>query len=285
MLEVTMKRVIACIDSSPCINALAEAAAWVATQTGRELVLLQVLDYYPASYHLGEISGVIGFESNAMLLKELAELEHKQSELALDYSNNLLKHISESIQEKYNLNTTHIQEKGDFIEQGTQLLEADDIVLIGRLGERSAEKNKPLGTNVENFIRSANCTVMTVGETFTPPTRFIFAYEFSPTCTKMMHRIAQSDLLRQLQCHVLYVGDHAEILAQATDYLEKAGLDVVPVSRYGDVAHHILSYQEETEIQLIVLGAFSHSKIHQFFLGSIATSIFRNAKVPLLVAK
>ena len=85
-----MKRVIACIDSSPCINALADAAAWIAKQTGRELVLLQVLDYYPASYHLGEISGVIGFESNAMLLKELAELEQKQSEIALDYSNNLL---------------------------------------------------------------------------------------------------------------------------------------------------------------------------------------------------
>lgn len=59
---------------------------------------LQILDYYPASYHLGEISGVIGFESNAMLLKELAELEQKQSELALDYSNNLLKHISELIE-------------------------------------------------------------------------------------------------------------------------------------------------------------------------------------------
>ncbi len=93
-----MKRVIACIDSSPCVNAVAEAAAWVAKQTQRELVLLQVLDYYPASYHLGEISGVIGFESNAMLLKELAELEQKQSELALDYSNNLLKHISELIE-------------------------------------------------------------------------------------------------------------------------------------------------------------------------------------------
>ena len=40
-----MKRVIACIDSSSCINDLAEAAAWIAKQTVRELVLLQVLDY------------------------------------------------------------------------------------------------------------------------------------------------------------------------------------------------------------------------------------------------
>ena len=47
----------------------------------------------------------------------------------------------------------------------------------------------------------------------------------------------------------------------------------------------ILEYQREHDIQLIVLGAFSHSKIHQFFLGSITTNIFRNSTVPLLVAK
>ena len=280
-----MKRVVACIDSSPCINALAEAAAWIAKKTNRELVLLQVLDYYPASYHLGEISGVIGFESNAMLLKELAELEQKQSELALDYSNNLLNHISELIQEKHGIVPTRIQEKGDFLEQSFSVLQEDDIALIGRLGERSAERKKPMGSNVENFIRGANCTVMTVGETFKPPTRFIFAYEYSPTCEKIIHRIAQSDLLRILQCHLLYVGDHPEVLKDPEQFLKQAGLDVVTEYRYGDVSENILEYQKEHGIQLILLGAFSHSKIKQFFLGSITTAIFRNSTVPLLVVK
>ena len=280
-----MSRVIACIDSSPCINAIAEAAAWVARQTKRELVLLQILDYYPASYHLGEISGVIGFESNAMLLKELAELEQKQSDLAIDYSNNLLKHISEMILEKYGMQSTKIQEKGDFLEQSFNVLKEDDFVIIGKVGERAAEKNKPIGSNVENFIRGANCTVMTVGEHFKIPTRFIFAYEYSPTCLNLMQRIAQSDLLKTLQCHLLYVGDHPEVLKDPEEFLKNAGLDVITVYRYGDVAENILEYQQELGIQMIVLGAFSHSKIHQFFLGSIATSIFRNATVPLLVAK
>ncbi|KWQ04943.1 universal stress protein [Acinetobacter harbinensis] len=280
-----MKRVIACIDSSPCVNAVAEAAAWVAKQTNRELVLLQVLDYYPASYHLGEISGVIGFESNAMLLKELAELEQKQSELALDYSNNLLDHISELIQQKYNITATHIQEKGDFLEQSFQVLQEEDVVVIGRVGERSAELNKPIGSNVENFIRGAKCTVMTVGENFKPPTRFIFAYEYSPTCVNMMKRVAQSDLLKLLQCHLLYVGDHPEVLNEPSQYLKNAGLDVVMEYRYGDVAENILEYQAEHAIQLIVLGAFSQSKIRQFFLGSVTTGIFRNSLVPLLVVK
>ena len=280
-----MNRVIECIYSSPCIDAVAEAAVWVAKQTQRELVLLQILDYYPASYHLGEISGVIGFESNAMLLKELAELEQKQSELALDYSNNLLKHISELIEKNYGLTSTKIQEKGDFLEQSFNILKENDVVIIGRVGERAAEKNKPIGRNVENFIRGANCTVITGGEHFSPPKRFIFAYEYSPTCQKMMERIAQSDLLKKLQCHLLYVGDHPEMLTEPEKYLKSAGLDVIPIYRYGDVAQNILEYQREHDIQLIVLGAFSHSKIHQFFLGSITTTIFRNANVPLLVAK
>ena len=280
-----MNRVIACIDSSPCINAVADAAAWVAQQTQRELVLLQVLDYYPASYHLGEISGVIGFESNAMLLKELAELEQKQSELALDYSNNLLGHISELIQEKYGIKATQIQEKGDFLEQSFHVLNEQDIVLIGRVGERSAEKQKSIGSNVENFIRGAKCTVMTVGETFKPPTRFIFAYEDSPTCKDMMKRVAKSDLLKQLQCHLLYVGDHPEVLEIPTEFLHNAGLNVVVEYRYGDVAENILDYQNEHQIQLIVLGAYSRSRVRQFFLGSITTNIFRNSPVPLLVAK
>lgn len=280
-----MNRVIACIDSSPCINAIADASAWIAQKTGRELVLLQVLDYYPASYHLGEISGVIGFESNAMLLKELAELEQKQSELALDYSNNLLSHISELIEEKYQITPSKIQEKGDFLEQSFNALTETDIVLIGRVGERSAEKNKSLGSNVENFIRGAKCTVMTVGESFKPPTRFIFAYEDSPTCKEMMKRVAKSDFLRQLQCHLLYVGDHPEILNTPSEFLKDAGLDVVVEYRYGDVAENILDYQNQHQIQLIVLGAYSRSKVRQFFLGSITTNIFRNSPVPLLVAK
>lgn len=280
-----MNRVIACIDSSPCINAVAEAAAWIAQQTGRELVLLQVLDYYPASYHLGEISGVIGFESNAILLKELAELEQKQSELALDYSNNLLSHISEMIQDKYGITAQQIQEKGDFLEQSFNIFNVNDIALIGRVGERSAEKNKSLGSNVENFIRGAKCTVMTVGETFKPPTRFIFAYEDSPTCKEMMQRVAKSDLLRLLQCHLLYVGDHPEVLNTPSQFLKDAGVNVVVEYRYGDVAENIMEYQQKHQIQLIVLGAYSRSKVKQFFLGSITTNIFRNSTVPLLVAK
>lgn len=280
-----MKRVIACIDSSPCIHAIAKAAAWVAHATGRELVLLHIVDYYPASHHLGEMSGVIGFESNAMLLKELADLEQKQSQLALEFSNNLLQHMRELLLQKYQIEASILQQKGDFLEQTLQLLQTDDVVILGRVGEHAAERNKPMGSNVENFIRGANCTVMTVGPEFKTPTRFLFAYEYSPTCQHLLQRICNSDLLKPLQCHLVYVGHLNDILNTPAQQLRDAGFKVETAYRYGDVAESILSYQHEHNLGLMVLGAFSHSKIHQLFLGSVATSIFRKATVPLLVAK
>ena len=280
-----MKRVIACIDSSPCIHAIAKAAAWVAHATGRELVLLHIVDYYPASHHLGEMSGVIGFESNAMLLKELADIEQKQSQLALQLSNELIQHMTEVLLQKYELQATRLQEKGDFLEQTLQLLKPDDVVILGRVGDHAAERNKPIGSNVENLIRGANCTVMTVGQDFKIPTRFLFAYEYSPNCQSMLQRICQSDLLKPLQCHLVYVGHLNDILEQPAQQLRDAGFKVETAYRYGDVAECILSYQQEHHLGLLVMGAFSHSKIHQLFLGSVATSIFRKTDVPLLVAK
>ena len=65
----------------------------------------------PGKLSLGEISGVI-VENNAMLLKELAELEQKQSELALDYSNNLLRHISDLIKEKHGITCSKFRKRG-----------------------------------------------------------------------------------------------------------------------------------------------------------------------------
>lgn len=48
------------------------------------------------------------------------------------------------IQEKYEIVPSQIQEKGDFLEQSFSVLNEDDIVVIGRVGEKSAERNKAL---------------------------------------------------------------------------------------------------------------------------------------------
>ena len=280
-----MGRVIACIDASPCVHATAEAAAWIAKKTGRTLVLLQVLDYRPASYHLGEIGGVIGFESNAMLLKELSELDAKQYELAKQLSDDLLSHVAQNIQEQHQLNPLKLQLKGEFLEQAFNELDAEDIAIVGKVGEKSAERKKVIGGNVEGIIRGAKSTVLVVGEKFTPPKNFMFAYEHSQICQRMLKRVGCSDLLRDLACHLLYVGEENGILEEPKSYLTYAGLNVQTNYLYGQVTEQLLHYEKQHDIDFIVMGAFSHSKLHQLFLGSTTLDIFKQSHMCMLVAK
>ena len=278
-------RVVACIDASPCVNATAEAAVWVAQKTQRPLVLLQVLDYRPASYHLGEISGVIGFESNAMLLKELTELDEKQFELAQEYSDDLLQHISKLIKNKYDIEATIIQRRGEFLEQSFDVLQPEDIAVIGKIGENAAAKNKPVGSNVEGLIRGTKSTVLTIGEQFISPTSFLFAYDHSQFCQTMLKRVGQSELLKDMECHIVYVGDQNGILAQPTDYLKYSGLNVTSQYLYGDIAESLLEYQKQHQLGMMIMGAFSHSRIQQFFVGSTTLKIFQESEVAMLVAR
>lgn len=280
-----MKRVIACIDASPCVNATAEAAAWIAKKTGRELVLFQVLDYRPTSYHLGEIGGVIGFESNAILLKELSDLDEKQFELAQQYSNELLEHMSKYIEEKFGLTSIKIQRKGEFLEQAFDEFTADDVVVIGKVGDKSAEKKKYLGTHVEGIIRGAKSTVLVVSKNFTVPKSFVFAYEYSAVCQTMLKRVGTSDLLNSLKCHLVHVGELNGILDEPADYLRYANMEVRTEYLYGNVADNLIAYQEQYDVELMVMGAFSHSKLHQFFLGSTTTDLFKRSDVLMLVVR
>ena len=280
-----MKRVIACIDASPCVHATADAAAWIAKKTGRPLILLQVLDYRPASYHLGEIGGVIGFESNAMLLKELAELDQKQQELAKKLSDDLLTQISQYLLQHHQIDAVTIQCQGDFLDQALATLNPEDIAVVGKIGDQSAEKKRAIGANVEGIIRGAKSTVLVVGETFRPPQQFIFAYEHSPICQTMLKRVGCSDLLRDLECHLIYVGEENGILDEPLQYLTYSGLKVRATYLYGKVVDQLLLYEQQYQIDFIVMGAFGHSKLHQFFLGSTTLDIFKNSDMCMLVAK
>mgnify|MGYP000561906681 CR=1 FL=1 len=76
-----MTNIFACIDGSPAMTAVCDAAAWAAANNGLPVTLLHVLE---KNEYEGEsdLSGAIGLGSREQLLEELAELDHRRSRLA-----------------------------------------------------------------------------------------------------------------------------------------------------------------------------------------------------------
>ena len=53
----------------------------------------------------------------------------------------------------------------------------------------------------------------------------------------------------------------------------------------GDIAKQLLDYQQTQAIDMLVMGAFSGSRLRQFFIGSNTLKMLENCNIPILVVK
>ena len=101
--------------------------------------------------------------------------------------------------------------------------------------------------------------------------------------------VAASPLFRGLPCPLVMVGaDKAEAREQldwARTTLERAGFQVIAGIRSGHVEEVLCAYRTEHAIDLIVMGAYGHSKIREFLVGSTTTKLIRQSRVPLLLLR
>ncbi|AFL79553.1 universal stress protein UspA-like protein [Aequorivita sublithincola DSM 14238] len=77
-----------------------------------------------------------------------------------------------------------------------------------------------------------------------------------------------------------------EFVKVAQDYLDKTkvhlkGENISTHLAEGDTAQKILDYAEEWNADLIVMGAHHHGALEKLFLGTVASSILEQTKIPV----
>lgn len=101
--------------------------------------------------------------------------------------------------------------------------------------------------------------------------------------------VASSPLFRGLPCHLVMVGVESdtarEQLAWATSTLEDAGFKTEARIIDGEVERVLCDYRSDHAIDLLIMGAYGHSVIRRFLVGSTTTSVIRNASVPVLLLR
>jgi len=80
-------------------------------------------------------------------------------------------------------------------------------------------------------------------------------------------------------------GDNRALLDAARDALSAAGFEVQIAICGGEVEPALHAYQAEHGIGLLVMGAYGHSRIRQFLVGSTTTSMIRSTTTPLLLLR
>ena len=281
-----MKNIIACIDGSPMTLATCEASAWVASKINAPLILLHALDKTTRPV-VSELSGQIGLGSQEELLNELAKLDEARSKVALKHGKQLLEEAAEWVMNKGISHVVQLQRHGSLLESLIDLENELRVLVIGKLGEEQ-DSNKTIGSQLESVIRSIKSHTLVVNAPFSIPTSYLIAFDGSPTSEKLIEKAINTPLLLGLDCHLVMVDDFAEKSAafeKAAIKLKNAGLSVHEDILSGSVDDALLKYQKDHQIGMMVMGAYGHSTLRQFFLGSNTTKVLIKSDVPLLLIR
>ncbi|WP_210532443.1 universal stress protein, partial [Pantoea ananatis] len=93
-------------------------------------------------------------------------------------------------------------------------------------------------------------------------------------------------LLRDLTCHVVMVNGNDASLLDARLMLETAGISAESrLLKDDSVPHALRLYAEENAIDLIVMGAWAHTRLRQFFIGSNTSAMLAESRQPLLMLR
>jgi nucleotide-binding universal stress UspA family protein len=74
-------------------------------------------------------------------------------------------------------------------------------------------------------------------------------------------------------------------LRKAEAMLAPLDAEITLAIRSGEVEPVLHRYQDEHNIDLLVMGAYGHSKIRRFLLGSTTTNMLKTAKKPLVILR
>lgn len=282
------EQVMAAIDGSQFSTAVCDYAAWASLALEAPLTFLHVVDNHPQTAD-ADLSGNIGLGSREHLLEELASLDERRAKLAQEQGRLMLDAAKDRARENGVAEPASRQRNGELVETLTELQQQIRLLVIGKRGETAHMATEHLGSNLERVVRSLHRPILMVPEAFTRPSRVMVAFDGSKTTRKGIEMIARSPLFRNIAVHVVIVGaevaDTRSQLDWALGALGDAGFEAHGEIRAGDVEESLRSYQQEHAIDMLIMGAYGHSRIRHLLVGSTTTAMLRHAGIPVLLLR
>jgi len=282
-------QVLACIDGAALTEAVCDYAAWISQKTEAPLKLLHTINHHHETSIKSDLSGNIGLGTQEHLLEEITSLEQQQSKLKMQQGKLILQAAADHI-EKKGVVSTSSQRHGDLIEAVIDLEDSIRVLVLGLRGQVHDKKENQIGAKLEAVIRSLHRPILIVNDHFKTPERIMLAYDGSEAADKAIDMVTSSPLYSGLTCHLVCVNNNEEtagkLLKKAETKLQSAdSIEVIATKLKGKAGLELCAYQREHDIDLTVMGAFSHSRLHDMLLGSFTHKMLVNTKKPLLLLR
>jgi len=282
-----MPQILTCTDGSTYANSVYHYAAWAAQQLEASIHVLHMLDPLHEDPLNADFSGAIGLGAKTALMEELVELEATRARIAQKRGQAILDDARGRLLEAGVAQVTTEQRHERLSDSIDQYASKVDLVVLGKRGNHADFARGHLGSNLERVIRSCTHPVLVASSAAWPMQRFVLAFDGGKSARKAVQFAAETPLLKGMGCHLIYAGkqdsSHLKALEAAYAELTAAGYTVEMETLDGEPETVITEAIEKNQADLLVMGAYGHSRIREFFVGSTTTEMLRRTKRPVLL--
>lgn len=282
-----MPLILTCTDGSIYGPSIYQHAAWAADRLAADIEVLHVIDHHREHGPTKDLTGAIGLDATVELTEELTRLEEAQGRVARLKGKAILEEARRLLAARGVENVTTTQRHGTLLETLEEFEPQSELVVVGKRGEHAGAPQSPLGGHLEDLVRFSVRPVLVAARAFKPIRRFLIAFDNSPSARKAVDYVLESPLLRGLDCRLVMVGRmddaHETTLNAVRDELIGAGYTVTAKLLPGNPATVIAEKVKTSEIDMLVMGAYGHSQIREFIVGSTTTKLVRACSIPVLM--
>lgn len=282
-----MAKLVSLIDGSMYSHSVCDLSAFFAKRLEASITVVHVLGRREVSEEATNLSGSIGLGARTALLEELAEMDAQKAKLANKRGRAILEDAREYLHSA-GVESVEIKLRNAEIVDTIQDFEEDvDLIVIGKRGTGADFDQMHLGSNLERVVRSSNKPVLVASRSFLPVKKFLIAFDGGNSAWKAVEYAARLSQFSDLQCHLITVDNdvtsHTASLERAEEVMREAGYQVSSEVLKGDPETTIAEKVDEGGFDLLLMGAYGHSRIRNLIIGSTTTEMIRSCKIPVLL--
>jgi nucleotide-binding universal stress UspA family protein len=230
-----------------------------------------------------DFSGAIGAHPYAALLPQLQQIQREKAATVLAAVERRCRDGGVACETTY--------ETGSLAPVIAEQEKNADIIVLGQRGEHAAWLVGALGSSVERVVRASTKPCLVTPDKFRPIEHMLIAYDGSEESSKALRAgIALAKILGAKVTITMVAAMGAEnaafeALHKAKQQALEAGVTANAEPLHGDPETQILELKESDGIDLIVMGAYGHTRIRELILGSTTSHVLRKSDVPVLLVR
>jgi nucleotide-binding universal stress UspA family protein len=278
------KNILLCTDGSPAAGVAGDYAISLAKKLGARLHVLYITDIrLLEGPWMSDLSGAVGAQPYLGLVSQLQQFQRDKAAIILAAADKRCRDAHVACE------TAH--ETGSLVQVMLDYERRADLVVLGQRGEHAQWSGGMLGSSVERMVRASVKPCLVTPEKFQPVTHMLIAYDGSDESSKALRAgIALAPVLEAkvtIATVAALGGEDAasEILGNAKQQALDGGVKAHGELLHGHAEVEILQVRETVGADLIVMGAYGHTRIRELIVGSTTSHVMREATVPVLLVR